>query len=270
MKFSQRFTNIDINTNEARKRFANRMLYILFPRYPTPYGTELQIVARALGETITRIQQVEDIIHNDFYRILDMLERLMSILPEDERNTMNSITASRLANEIKKELNDADIDLEVEWRENKFFPRGAKLLDRKLVDDPLEWLHNLGYTSVLRPFRKSLDHFLHSRSKPSLLSDAITDAYDALESMAKEVCANNKTFDANREQFISKIKASQDFKKISKELSQYAHSFRHGASEASPKPNPSAEEVEAFIYTVGILLRIASNCLIQRDSENYE
>jgi hypothetical protein len=140
------------------------------------------------------------------------------------------------------------------------------LLDRKLVDDPLEWLQQLGYTSVSQPFRKSLDHFLHSKRKPSLLSDAVTDAYDALESMAKEVCENNKTFDANREQFIGTIKASQDFKKILKELSQYAHLFRHGASEASPKPNPSTEEVEAFIYAVGLLLRIASRCLNQKEA----
>ena len=86
MKFSQRFTNIDINIDEARKRFANRMLYVLFPRYPIPYGRELQLVSRALGEMITKIQQVEDIIHNDFYRILDMLERLVNILHENATN----------------------------------------------------------------------------------------------------------------------------------------------------------------------------------------
>lgn len=270
MKFNQRFTNIEIDAHEARKRFVNRMLYVVFSRYPAPQGTELQLVSRALGETLNKIEHVENIFRSDFCRLLDMLERLVEILPEEVKDANNGLTASKLVNQIQHELNAADIDIEVEWRDGRFFPRGAKLLDQKLVDDPLEWLNNLGYTNVLQPFRKSLEHFLHSKKNPELLSDSITDAFDALESMAKEVCGNNRTFDANREQFISKIKTSREFRTISKELTQYAHSFRHGASGSNPKPNPSQEEVEAYIYSVGILIRVASKSVSEKDPLDRE
>lgn len=34
MKFYQRFTNLEIGTDEAHNRFMIRMLYNLFPKYP--------------------------------------------------------------------------------------------------------------------------------------------------------------------------------------------------------------------------------------------
>jgi hypothetical protein len=261
MQFRRRFNNIDINTEEAQRRFVNRMLYVLFPKYPIPYGDELQVVSRAIGETITSITDLETLVHSDFCRMLDMLERLTRHLPHRTPKNSHQMTSEKLIDEIRKELDCADIDLEVDWKDGAFFPRSAALLDRVLVDEPLDWLTNLGLSSAATPFRKSLDHLLHARNDPKLLSDAITDAFDALESMAKETCKNNNTFDANRETFIKKANVSDSFKRITKELAQYAHSFRHGSSETRPKPQPSFLETELFIYTVGILLRSASQSI---------
>lgn len=263
MKFNQRFTNIDIGVDEARRRFVNRMLFVLFPAYPGIIGNELQLASRALGESIRVLADLEKIVRDDFYRMLDMLERLVIILP-DENQKGRQLTASVLSEQIRQELTAADIDLEVEWKEGKFFHRGARFLDEKLVDDPLEWLRNRGLSVVYEPFIKALEHFLRAHSDERLLSDSITDAYDALEAMAKVVCRSNQKFDQIREQFITKIGASQKFKKIAREMSLYAHEFRHGASEAKPKPIPTRAEVETFIYTVGIMIRLATETLDQQ------
>jgi len=58
------------------------------------------------------------------------------------------------------------------------------------------------------------------------LSDVITDAFEALEALAKIVCGNEKTLDASAEQFISKIKAADDYKSILKAYIPFAHKFR--------------------------------------------
>ncbi len=267
MKFHQRFTNIDVGTDEARRRFINRILYILFPRYPGILGDQLQLASRALGEPASSLYDFEKVIRNDFYRMLDMLERLNTVLPDEYRKGGGGrLTASDLSEQIQQELDSADIDLEIEWRKGKFYPRGARLLDDKLVDDPLEWLKYRGIPAVYEPFTKALDHFLRAGKDKRFLSDSITDAYDALEAMAKEVCDKDKNFDDIREQFISKINASQEFKRIAKEISFYAHAFRHGASESKPKPEPTIAEVEAFIYTVGILIRLSTETLDQQPS----
>ncbi|MCH9029118.1 MAG: hypothetical protein IH819_05780 [Bacteroidetes bacterium] len=267
MKFHQRFTNIDIGADEARRRFTNRLLYVLFPSYPSITDNQLPLASRALGEPAKNVNDFETVIRSDFYRLLDMLERLVTILPNENAKT-GGLTATDLSEQIKQELDSVDIDLEIEWRDGKFYHRGARLLDDKLVDDPLEWLKNSGLSTVYEPFTKALDHLLRARKDGRFLDDAVTDAYDALEAMAKEVCDTNKKFDDIRELFVSKIKASQKFKSIAKEMSQYAHAFRHGASEVKPKPKPTMAEVEAFIYTVGILIRLGTETLDQRKRES--
>lgn len=186
-----------------------------------------------------------------------MIEKIYKWLPL-KGSGIDQLTPLALSDKIQEELDDADIDLGIEWRDGHFYPRGARLMDDMLVNDPLEWIKNNGLSTVYEPFSKALDHLLRSRKDPRLLNDAITDAYDALEAMAKEVCGNNKKFDANREKYVEKINASQNFKRITKEMSQYAHEFRHGASTEKPKPIPTMSEVEAFIYTVGILIRLGT------------
>lgn len=256
MKFIQRFSHVEIGESEAQQRFISRMLYVFFPSFPSSSVDEVPRACSALGETLTDPRNVEQILRENFLRLLDMLERLFATLPRDSGDP-RTLTAPKLEQAIQHELGSADIDLGVEWRDGCFYPRGAKLLDNALVDDPLDWLINNGLPTVHDPLTKALSHFLHARKDSNLLADAITDAYDALEAMAKYVCGNERTFDHNRESFLSRIKASENFKKIAKEMSNYAHTFRHGTSESKPKPTPSVSEVEAFIYSVGILIRLA-------------
>ncbi|MCH8010445.1 MAG: hypothetical protein IIA61_00595 [Candidatus Marinimicrobia bacterium] len=267
MKFYQRFTNLEIDAGEAQRRFVSRMMYVLFPSYPGVSRNELQLASRALGKTVTNLAIFEKIVQDDFHRMLDMLGRLVTLLPHDDTGYIH-LTSSSLSDQIHKELEAADIDLGVDWRDGEFIPRGARLLDDKLVDDPLEWLKNSGLSTVYEPFTKALNHLLRARKNTRFLNDAVTDAYDSLEAMAKEVCDTDKKFDDIRELFVSKINASQKFKSIAKEMSQYAHAFRHGASQAKPKPNPTMVEVEAFIYTVGILIRLGTETLDQRRRES--
>jgi hypothetical protein len=120
---------------------------------------------------------------------------------------------------IKKILLDSEIDIGIRWDNGHFLPSGAPLLDEKLVNDALGFLTSKGHDGVLTPFRKGLDHFLHSVKNPERLADVITDTYEALEALAKIITGKDKDLSANAELMISKLSVSEEYKPILKPIS---------------------------------------------------
>jgi hypothetical protein len=191
---------------------------------------------------------LSDHIGDDFYRNLLALETFyLSIDPYDR---------SELDNLIKQLISESEVELGVRWGNGRFIKSGAKLLDDKLVNDNLNWLREKRYVSVLAPYEKGLEHFLHSDKRPELLSDVITDMYEALEALSN-IITGKKELSGKRELFISKVKASDEYKIILKEYIDYANKFRHAAEEGKKKPLISQQEVESFIYLTGIFIRLA-------------
>jgi|SRR5712691_7622673 len=108
------------------------------------------------------------------------------------------------------------------------------------------------------PYEKGLRHFLEAEKRPEVLSDVITDMYEALEELAKIVTGRpNTDLSRNAEAFIKAVKASDAYKSILKEYIAYANRFRHSPKPVSPRPSLSTPEVESFIYLTGIFIRLA-------------
>ncbi len=152
-------------------------------------------------------------------------------------------------------LNEADIG--VEWRDGAFWPSGAKLLDEALVNENLKWLADKGYHDVLGPFEKGLRHFSEAQQKPERLGDTVTDIYEAVEALAKVITGRDKDLSGNAELFISKLKLSDYYKKMLKDYTDYANDYRHAAKLGEKKKPLIRNEVEAFIYTSGLFIRLA-------------
>lgn len=159
--------------------------------------------------------------------------------------------------DIEDLLDKSEIDLGIIFKDGKFYPSGAKILDEKLINENLDWIINLNYDSIYEPFNKALQHLLNARNQPELLSDVVTDMYEALESAVKIYLGNNRDLSGNREKFISEINVSVDYKKILKEYISFANNFRHGTGEGDKKPNLSYYEVESFVYLTGLFIRLA-------------
>jgi sulfur transfer protein SufE len=81
--------------------------------------------------------------------------------------------------------------------------------------------------------------------------------YEALEALAKVVTGRDKDLSANRELFLSKVKASEGYKGILKEYIEYANNFRHAPKQGQEKPNVSVNECESFVYLTGLFIRLA-------------
>jgi hypothetical protein len=254
MKFVNRF-NIEVGQDEARKRFVNRAYNRIFYKFyydlhqGKRYIIHLEIVS-ALGDKYLNHKNLKDHIGDDFYRNLLALETIYKCLDHYDREPCDML--------IKLLMDESEIDLGVRWTNGRFIRSGAKLLDDKLVNDVIHWLQENKYSSVLTPFEKGLNHFLHSDKRPELLTDVITDMYEALEALSKIITKRpKKDLSSNRELFLSKIKASDAYKKILSEYINYANEFRHALEEGRNKPSISQHEVESFIYLTGLFIRLS-------------
>jgi hypothetical protein len=261
--FHERF-GIEVGTDEARRQFINRVSNLVFDDLidslygVTPYEVHRNL-AQALGEkydSLTSKLALDSYVGNDFYRCLKVLETLYRVL---KYMGTSEESLSKLIDDI---IQDSEIDLGISWQPPIFVPTGAKLLDERLVNDPLHWLDEPKYKSVYDPFKDGLSHFLESQKKPHLLKDVITDMYEAVEALAKIVTGRfNDDLSANRQLFIKNIKASKSYKwlidQLLKDYIAYANDFRHAEDQPGTRPVPSRDEVESFMYLTGLFIRLA-------------
>ncbi|HQR31900.1 MAG TPA: hypothetical protein PLK30_04115 [Blastocatellia bacterium] len=265
--FHDRF-EISVDLQEAKKRFVNRIQNNLFEHFlPTLRGDILDRVLTAIAYELgaqakphyRRVYSIaweaREYIGSDFHRALLAVEVIYKALSTEVYEF--SRRCPEIDTEILNALAVMEIDIGIRWKNGKFSKSGAKSLDENLVNEPLHWLKGLQYQGVLQPYSKGLEHFLQATKRPELLSDVITDIYEALEALAKIVTGRDKDLSANAESFLKEVRASEAYKKILKEYIAYANNFRHGVSDQSKKPNLSAAEVESFIYLTGIFIRLA-------------
>lgn len=261
--FHERF-GIEVNFEEAKLRFVYRVLNAIDVKmsglaseheYPYRYRDEMICVANALGEEASGASPFKYYTGTDFNKLLLCLEALYAALKE-YKSFGSPWEAENLDNIIKWALSVSEVDLNVEWDNGVFKKRGAELLDYHLVREPMKWLADTKYINVLQPFQKGLKDYLEATRDPVKFSDTITDIYEALEALAKIICENNRDLSANRELFINKLRLSRYYGKMLSDYIEYANDYRHGAEPSKIRANPNPNEVEAFIYTTGLFIRL--------------
>lgn len=254
LDFHERF-QIQVDINEAKRRFVyriqNRIFQTLFLKETenNQKWVILQSVANELGTQYASNVTLESYTGLDFYRVLQALEGFYKAIPSELQLKVDA--------EIIKTLNESEIDVDVRWENGRFIRSGAKSLDDKLINESLRWLSEQKHQSVLQPYSKGLEHFLQASKRPELLSDAITDMYEALEALAKIVTGRDKDLSTNAQLFIKDVSASEAYKNILKEYISYANNFRHAVGGNRTRPNLTINEVESFIYLTGIFIRLA-------------
>jgi len=250
--FHERF-NIKVGLEDAQQRFINRVYNMLFlPLHVFIEGEPIRnIILTALGEKSAerRIRIADYYVGNEFYKCLHVLEIVYSCINDLQKKKIDKV--------IQRLLKESEVDLGLNWDSGQFNRAGAKLLDDELVNQPLRWLSEKKHESVLAPFKKGLNHFLRSKKNPEILSDVITDMYEALETLAKIVTGKNRDLSSNAELFISKLKFSPEYRKILKAYITEGCKFRHGTDSVEAKPVPSEAEVESFVYLTGLFIRFA-------------
>lgn len=256
--FHERF-DIEVDTNQAKQHFINRITNVVFSdirqsrlgnRWLSTYSVSeydlTHYVANRVGEVYrTGEDNPGKYVRNDFYRCLQVLEALHEALE-------NTGLEEYLSAAIVGALDMSETDLGVDWEPPVFVRTGARLLDERLVNEPMRWLSEPTYLTVLDPFQRGLSHYLEDR-----LSDAVTDMYEAVEALARILTGKDKDLSGNRESFIKSIKVSDHYKRLLKDYIEYGSEFRHAERLNKPRPKLTEPEVEAFIYLTGLVIRLA-------------
>ena len=263
--FYQRF-NIQFNVDDMHGRFIKRALnmiegafpsleYLLIDRDKPRYVRRALInVATKLGVEYKWNKLFSGYAGTDFYSCLLALETLyQTYVNQDEFKEY----AEEVDYSIQYAISLSETDIGIEWRDGAFWPSGAKLLDEVLVNENLKWLADKGYHNVLVPFEKGLRHFLEAQQKPERLGDTVTDIYEAVEALAKVVTGRDKDLSGNAELFISKLELSDYYRKMLRDYIDYANDYRHAAKPSEKKKPLIRNEVEAFVYTSGLFIRLA-------------
>lgn len=254
--FHKRF-NIPIDLDDARTRFINRVVnalevyapqveFVTLDHNTLSHDTERRAIASELGKKYEMELCFSDYVGKDFLSCLRALEALYKKQPQLTQLVLENVMPL------------SEVDLGISWKDGVFWPSGAKLLDEALVNEPLQWLSDPKYHNVLVPFEKGLRDFLESQKSPERLADTITDMYEALEAMAKVVTGRpRRDLSANRELFVKQLGLSDYYKKMLQDYISYANDFRHAVEEGKKRVLPPPQEVEAFIYTTGLFIRLA-------------
>lgn len=203
----------------------------------------------ALGEVDLGFK-VPHYIGGDFLRALEALEVTYKVLQVESLRNL-------VGNRVREILKLSEVDLGIEWRDGRFLPAGAPELDEALVNEGLAWLSEAGLPTVREPLDKALRHMVELHRRPELAHDVVTDAYEALEALAKVITGRDKDLSANREIFLSKLGHS-GLRGLLGEYIDYAHKNRHAVSGSAARALPTAPEAEAFVYLTALFIRLAS------------
>ncbi len=260
-KFHERF-EIAVDVEAVRRRFVNRVDNLIFGTFlqnaidPQDWSEPIRYVASRLGDKFVGNYLAVLAESGDFLRHLEAVEAFYDWCGGTLDYDSSKLTP-RLDQLVTHILSMSEVDLGVRWEHGQFRRHGARLLDDRLVNDPLGWLRAKGYETVYTPFEKSLAHLLRAERDPSLLSDVVTDGYEALEALAKVVTGRDADLSANRELFNRTVKASDEYKVLLQGYISYANAFRHAAELGRSKPAISLREAESFVYMTGVFVRLA-------------
>ncbi len=265
--FHKRF-NLEIDVGEASRRFVERARTLTWSLLNQLYRTDrrdmnslLQAINFYLGERHHPVMHASDVmkqwdafVGNNFTKCLRMTE---AVLAGFVNEGYEKVTVVQFTKGVTAAVENCEFDLDISWNGENFTRKGAKLLDEKLVNDPLEWLRDTKFQNVRIPFEKGLKHWMEAQKNPQHYGDVITDVYEALEAMAKLVSGREADLSANREKFGAVIGLPEAYKKMLKEYIDFGCEYRHAPETTKPRTYPSDRDTEAFIYMTGIFLRRA-------------
>lgn len=256
--FYQRFA-LDISLDEAKEKFVarahNRIFEELYLQYRKLWGAEIMTsVADALGRRVDFQRSLSNQIGENFLNVLKAIEGFHAVLASHGRTWGEEVDGV-----IDYLLRNSEIDLGIRWQPPFFVLSGAQELDNTLVNDNLLWLRQKSaFKPVVAPFEKGVRHLLHSQNRPELLSDVITDMYEALEALARVLTGRDADLSGNAELFVKAVKASDEYKAILKDYINYANRFRHAVRKDQRRPILSPREAESFVYLTGLFIRLAT------------
>lgn len=165
-----------------------------------------------------------------------------------------------IANSIKEELGKdlkEIIDLtgiQVEIKKIKqdiiLYPKGAKILDEKLVNDALDWL--IEYPKIYEKYRLAIS-YIDNKGKERIVLDNLRFSF---EQLLREILNNKKSLENQKEELGKFIKSQIQSNEISNLFWKvYDFYLKYQNENVKHSDNINKNEVEFMLYQTGILIR---------------
>jgi len=131
-----------------------------------------------------------------------------------------------------------------------FYPKGAKLLDEKLVNENLDWLTS--YPIAYENFKSALEKYQNKIYKRNLIDDLRL----SLELLLQRILSNRRSLE-KQEKFLSEYlkgkNVPRELKNMYWQLIDYYTKYQNNYAKHDDKVNSS--EVEFMIYLTGTFIR---------------
>jgi hypothetical protein len=189
----------------------------------------------------------------------DYIPDLSQIVPTDFISTLRLLTIVRKAYSGRQEIRDlldkayqdlinaADGNLGITYNAGAFYPKGEEVLDEDLINHSLNVLS--GYPNEDKDLREGLDNY-----KAGKKTGVIETCYRCVEGLARQILNNKKTLIDNKADILRTLSLSDHWKKILANYIEYGNEYGRHASEN--RHNVNEAEVEAYLYTTCILIRL--------------
>ncbi|RLD18706.1 MAG: hypothetical protein DRI36_00780 [Caldiserica bacterium] len=261
--FYRRF-GIEINSKEAMEKFIVRVDVSIFKPIEKSLIWRpdfIRWLSMKLGERwhqyIGRtIPKNEEYIASDltllrisggkFLRCLHILELIYEYL-KIQHNSYAEKKAEDLDRKVQELIAESEVNLGIRWKKGKFYPLGVKYLDRKLIEDVLDWLNN--FPNEKKDFENALKAYMEKR-----YNDVIIECYNCVEGITRKILGNRRVLENNKIDLIKKLNLSQQWCSFLSDFINYANEFKRHASEKRHKADP--DEVEAYLYLTGLITRL--------------
>ncbi len=191
--------------------------------------------------------------HRPFTEYILKLNCLVGVLA-----TIDDKLTGTLLDIIEDSLEESPLDLNLRVLKSSMpysiMPKGAKLLDGKLIDDSLGILTDTKYESVRNAFEKGLKEFMQSTKEKPRLKNAIRDMHLSMDELAK-IILNDKNVGLKhllKNENWAKTNLNKYYQGIYFQYNEMLDKFaKHTGKYAF-----SSQETESIMYLTGLFVRL--------------
>lgn len=187
----------------------------------------------------------ERCLRNNIFRLL----ALLNVLSEHK---LSPLVTHKFLRGIAHVFDKQVIDLGYTFKENTIIKTSVRELDEKLIIDVLRWLDSCPDSK--EKFANALEYLLRKK-----WSDAVTNAYSALEGVVKFFLGSSVNLDSEKTlgALINKLSLESHWRQLLYHYCKIAHEFssRHGKLEQNQPVAIDSEMAYFYVYITGAFLR---------------
>ena len=194
----------------------------------------------------------ENYVYQYFYEQTDFKLFFLGVQALFSIDSISNSIKEKLSEDLKQIIGLTGIQIEIKKIKNDIilYPKGAKILDEKLVNDALDWLSE--YPPIYEKYKLALS-YVDNKAKERIVLDNLRFSF---EQLLREKLNNRKSLENQKEELGKFIKSEIQSNEISNLFWKvYDFYLKYQNENVKHSDNINKNEVEFMLYQTGILIR---------------